>query len=85
MSTVPEVIVAAHAGLRMLALSTVTNMCLPDALSATAGAEVVRITESAKPKLRSIDVGALLAGFLRGFRKPGGTSCDWCRFVGCDS
>jgi purine-nucleoside phosphorylase len=59
MSTVPEVIVAAHAGLRVLALSTVTNMCLPDALGETSGDDVVRIAKSAEPKLRSIVVGVL--------------------------
>lgn len=32
MSTVPEVIVAAHAGLQTMAFSVITDLCLPDAL-----------------------------------------------------
>lgn len=57
MSTVPEVIVAAHMGLRVLALSTVTNMCLPDAITASSGAEVVGIAKVAEEKLRKIVLG----------------------------
>jgi purine nucleoside phosphorylase len=34
-------------------LSTVTNLCLPDALGETSGDDVVRIAKSAEPKLRS--------------------------------
>ena len=44
MSTVPEVIVAAHAGLRAVAFSIVTDMCLPDALEV---AELDKIIEVA--------------------------------------
>lgn len=57
MSTVPEVIVAAHMGLRVLALSTVTNMCLPDAIQASSGEEVVAIAKAAEEKLRKIVLG----------------------------
>ena len=44
MSTVPEVIVAAHAGLRVLGFSIVTDLCLPDALEPV---EISRIIEVA--------------------------------------
>jgi purine-nucleoside phosphorylase len=54
MSTVPEVIVAAQIGLRVMALSVVTNRCLPDYLGETDGAAVVAAAQSAEPKLRCI-------------------------------
>jgi purine-nucleoside phosphorylase len=60
MSTVPEVIVAAHAGLRVLGLSVVTNVCRPDALKPTDGQRVVDVARAAEPKLRKI-VTAILA------------------------
>jgi purine-nucleoside phosphorylase len=44
MSTVPEVIVAAHAGLRVLGFSIVTDICLPDALEPV---EIQKIIEVA--------------------------------------
>src|SRR4029077_8435258 len=44
MSTVPEVIVAAHAGLRVLAFSIVPDICLPDALEPV---EIQKIIEVA--------------------------------------
>ena len=45
MSTVPEVIVAALAGLRTLGISIITDQCLPDALEP---ADITRIIETAR-------------------------------------
>ena len=54
MSTVPEVIVAAHEGLKVLAISAVTNVCLPDALEKADGPSVVAAGKQAEPKMRKI-------------------------------
>jgi purine-nucleoside phosphorylase len=59
MSTVPEVIVAAHAGLRVLGLSTVTNVGLPDALGETSGEDVVQAAAIAGKRLIRIFLGVL--------------------------
>ena len=59
MSTVPEVIVATHSGLRVLALSAVTNLCLPDTLDTTSGEEVVAAAKTAEPKMKKIVLGVL--------------------------
>jgi purine-nucleoside phosphorylase len=57
MSTVPEVIVAAHAGLRVMAFSIVTDMCLPDALKCVDIDEIVKVANAAEPKLRTLITG----------------------------
>ncbi|EAQ78240.1 purine nucleoside phosphorylase [Blastopirellula marina DSM 3645] len=54
MSTVPEVIVARQCGLQVLALSTVTNVCLPDDLGRVGKYDVVNAAKGAEPKLRRI-------------------------------
>lgn len=54
MSTVPEVIAARHAGMRVLGLSTITNACSPDQLGETTHEEVVEAAASAGEKLRVI-------------------------------
>ncbi|MCX7428080.1 MAG: purine-nucleoside phosphorylase [Planctomycetia bacterium] len=59
MSTVPEVIVAVHAGMRVLGLSVVTDVCLPDALKPANIEEILAIADSAEPKLRKIVLGVL--------------------------
>jgi purine-nucleoside phosphorylase len=52
MSTVPEVIVGVHSGLRNLGLSVVTDICLPDALEPVRLEEIVAVANAAEKKLR---------------------------------
>jgi purine-nucleoside phosphorylase len=52
MSTVPEVIVAVHAGLRSLGLSVITDVCLPDALEPVKLEEILATAAEAEKKLR---------------------------------
>jgi len=59
MSTVPEVIAARHAGMRVLALAVVTDMCLPDALEEVDIEAIVATAQAAEPTLRSIVRGVL--------------------------
>lgn len=54
MSTVPEVIVAAHASMRVLGLSVITDMCLPDALEPADLQKIIAVAGQAEPKLRTI-------------------------------
>jgi purine-nucleoside phosphorylase len=57
MSTVPEVIVGVHAGLEILAVSIVTDSCLPDSLEPVNIEEVIRVAEEASPKLDTLVEG----------------------------
>ena len=57
MSTVPEVIVAAHAGLRVLGLSTITNVCSPDVPHTASGDDVVATASAASARLCPIVTG----------------------------
>jgi purine-nucleoside phosphorylase len=59
MSTVPEVLVAVHCGLRVLGLSIITDICLPDALKPVDVAEIIATANGAEPKLRKIILGIL--------------------------
>ncbi|MEZ6058134.1 MAG: purine-nucleoside phosphorylase [Planctomycetaceae bacterium] len=59
MSTVPEVIVAVHAGLRTIAFSVVTDMCLPDALKPAVVEEIIATANAAEPRLRALVTGIL--------------------------
>jgi len=51
MSTVPEVIVAVHAGLRVLGISCITDECLPDALKPANIESILKVAAEAEPKL----------------------------------
>jgi purine-nucleoside phosphorylase len=66
MSTVPETIVAVHCGLKVVGLSVITDMCLPDALQAANVEEIIRIANEAEPRLRQIVRGIVeQAGSIR--------------------
>lgn len=54
MSTVPEVLVAVHCGMKVLGLSIVTDMALPDALKPGNVAEIIATANAAEPKLTKI-------------------------------
>jgi purine-nucleoside phosphorylase len=54
MSTVPEVIVARHQGMKVLGLSLITDMGLPDALKPTNLAEILATAAKSEPLLKSI-------------------------------
>ena len=54
MSTVPEVIVAVHAGLRVLGFSAITDECLPDALESVDIDKIIATANRVEPVLTRI-------------------------------
>ena len=59
MSTVPEVIVALHGGMRVLGLSIITDMCLPDALEPADLPTIIATASRAEPKLTALVRGVI--------------------------
>jgi purine-nucleoside phosphorylase len=59
MSTVPEVIVALHAGLKVLGFSAITDECLPDALEPADVAKILRTAAEIEPKMTEIIAGCV--------------------------
>jgi purine-nucleoside phosphorylase len=57
MSTVPEVIVARHMGMRVLGLSIITDSCLPDALAPADVPTIIATAMEAEPKLTRLISG----------------------------
>jgi purine-nucleoside phosphorylase len=56
MSTVPEVIVAAHAGMRTVGISIITDQCLPDALEPAEIGRIIATASQAEPSLTRLIV-----------------------------
>jgi purine-nucleoside phosphorylase len=59
MSTVPEVIVAVHCGMRILGLSIITDECLPDALDPADIDKIIATAQSAEPNLTRLVTAVL--------------------------
>jgi len=59
MSTIPEVIVAVHCGLRSLGFSVITDACLPDNLKPASLKEILAVAGDAEPRLNALVKGVL--------------------------
>jgi purine-nucleoside phosphorylase len=59
MSTVPEVITAAHAGLRVLGISVLSNLNLPDAMAPIAIEAIIDTVGRAEPQLMQLLLGVI--------------------------
>ena len=54
MSTVPEVIVAKHAGMRVLGFSIITDMCIPETLEPAQLENILAVAAKAEPQLTAL-------------------------------
>jgi len=59
MSTVPEVIAGVHAGLEILGISVITDMCLPDALEPVSVERIIDVANQTAPKLLALVKGVV--------------------------
>jgi purine-nucleoside phosphorylase len=57
MSTVPEVIVAVHGGMRVVGISIITDACMPDALEVADIAKIIAVANRAEPNLTALVEG----------------------------
>ncbi len=65
MSTVPEVIVARHMGMRVMGVSIITDLCLPEALEPVDLRVIIERAKLAEPSLT-----ALIRGVVARLPKP---------------
>src|SRR5690606_36596145 len=61
MSTIPEYIVAVHAGIKCVALATVTDACLPDALKPAELHEIIAVANSREDDRAKLVTGLVAA------------------------
>ena len=59
MSTVPEVIVAIHGGMRVMGISIITDQCLPDALEPADITRIIATATAAEPGLTALVEGVV--------------------------
>jgi purine-nucleoside phosphorylase len=59
MSTVPEVIVAVHGGMRVLGVSVITDLCLPDSLEPASLDRILAVAAVAEPRLTALVAGVV--------------------------
>jgi purine-nucleoside phosphorylase len=59
MSSVPEVIVATHAGIKVLGIGTITDMALPDSGHHASEEDVLAVAREVSPKLQRLVKGIL--------------------------
>ena len=59
MSLVPEVLVARHAGLRVLAVAVVSDACVPETLKPASVEELLRVAAQAEPVLTALLTGVI--------------------------
>ncbi len=59
MSTVPEVIVARQQAMRVLGLSIITDLCLPDALEPASVERILAVARAAEPRLATLVRGVV--------------------------
>jgi purine-nucleoside phosphorylase len=62
MSTVPEVIVAVHAGMRVLGVSIITDTCIPETLEPASLDKILAVAARAEPHLSALVEGVVARG-----------------------